>query len=839
VTLTEERPPPAPQPATTGRPRSHRSLLALILAVLAVVAAVLAAVGPAKHERSVYTWPPAELPAGQPQTAWYTPLLLTNLVPQSIEVRLPCDSPPVLPRADERPTMLATARRPERVDGLRIRRAGDELTVTVGRDTVSTLPVDCSTVLHLRDGRLAVGGRTVALNSSYPNHMPTVSGLFTQLDLRQTSGFRATVETLAYATSPTIAQSLARIIAALFAFAALALILPRNRRRSAGSPPHRPLSRALRAAGVVDAFVVGVLLAWWVLSPIFIDDGWVWVRQRTFGDVGAFTNYFDSYGANLPLVYWVEWLQHWIASSTGDLILMRIPSLLAILACWPIARWCLRRTLGSAEPRVAKWLLASAFLLLAMGWTMTLRPEPFVSLLGLVILAAALSFVARPRTTPLVVMATAVPLAVTAHPAGVTTAAPVLAISALVFSAVRRGTVRVAEIAIAAIASVALTLVLLFLDTDLASWNEHRRLFEHSTYYSQPWWEAFTTYTKFLGRWDTPIRHLSLAILLIAVLGYLTRERRGAGAAVSVIPARSVMIALLLLLLVPGKSPHWGAFAGLGAVAAAAEGTRLYREARQPGGPQRRPLRPFLATLLIAGAAVWAASRGGQWASFDIQTTKWTDALSVFQPQSAGDLLPWLAVGVAAVVAAVITDRRRRRRGLPEPVDVPWKIAAWALPVATAPIIAVTLFTLARDARDAPQWAPARQHLSALLGRDRCGLGEIISLHENSEARPALRKGPLAESLTREGVTAIVQPGVSPYFPCAESPSIQHGVGEVPDLFIDWPTERAALKRESSFSGLIDLFAISRLDSTTGLAVWEVDRSQPGAATAPATRRAP
>src|SRR5207249_1376585 len=101
-----------------------------------------------------------------------------------------------------------------------------------------------------------------------------------------------------------VAWSLAAICA-LGTLLLVSLDSERRRRRFIGT-----LSRARRAVHPADGVILLLLLIWWVVSPAFDDDGWVVTRQRMFDSSGGFSNYFDTLGANLPLDYWLEWLQH-------------------------------------------------------------------------------------------------------------------------------------------------------------------------------------------------------------------------------------------------------------------------------------------------------------------------------------------------------------------------------------------------------------------------------------------------------------------------------------------------------------------------------------------------
>ena len=64
-------------PAATTRSRS-RARIALVLAAVSLAAAVVGSLGPATEVRSSFSWPPRALPAANPTSSWYAPLLLES-----------------------------------------------------------------------------------------------------------------------------------------------------------------------------------------------------------------------------------------------------------------------------------------------------------------------------------------------------------------------------------------------------------------------------------------------------------------------------------------------------------------------------------------------------------------------------------------------------------------------------------------------------------------------------------------------------------------------------------------------------------------------------------------
>ncbi len=714
-----------------------RARLAQALAVVALIAALVGAVGPADPVRTTYSWPPQELPSGRPSRLWYTPLLLIRRTPEAISARIPCTLPPALPAAARPLTILATARFPERNRGLAVTRSagrllvrvGDRALTSVGLPTSPARDQECAYVLRLAGRRWSlVGGPGQVTLGGGLGAMPVVNGLFSALDLRSGTPPSIAVTTAVHASHATVRQTLAWTLAALCAFAALLLVAIERR-------PRRPWAVVAAAAGAgraqlraVDALVAAVLLGWWVIAPVHYDDGWIVARANNYSASGGFSAFYNALGANQPLGYWLEWALHWLTETTSALLLLRIPALLCLAATWVLCRWILARVLATnaRDERVALWALASAFAVGAMAWGMTLRPEPFVALLVTGVLACTVRFLERETVAPLALAGVLVALAIPAHPAGIVSLAPLLAAAPKLIPWARRRPIVAMTIFLAA---GALLVALAFVGSDVGLRSDDAQTHRAYGDANANWREEITRYALLFGSqvWASPMRHMSVVLMLFAVGAFVSRRRRG-GHHLLDLPSTALIVSLVLLVATPSKWPfHFGALLGIVAVAVAVETARLRREARRS---DRWRVLPFFAIGGAVVAAAWAWSPRGPWNALDLQSLDWILGFEKrISLATLASLVPLILLGGAGFVV-LARDRRDRLR------DVPWRVASWTAPALAVPVIAFTAGVLVVDTAKTESWTLARQNIDTLTGNLRCGLADDALVPFMSSMRP-------------------------------------------------------------------------------------------------------
>ncbi len=831
--LVDERP-----EERTGKRRptraSGRVRLAQALAFVALGAALVGAIGPAEHLSTKYSWPPKTLPAGTPSRVWYTPLLLIRHRPETISARLPCSLPRALPAARSPVTVLATARLPRANDGLTVTRVGDQLVVGIGDQPFTRVGLpsrpngdgQCAYTLRIAGDRwsLAGGPNGVAQEGALET-MPIVSGLFSELDLRSSASTSIDVTTAVHAARTTVRQKIAWTVAVLAILAALLLAVVEQRPRWSWAAATGLVRGAIRQARPADAVVAAFLVGWWVISPALYDDGWVIARQGAFSSARGFSNYYNVLGTNLPNGYWLEWAQHWLTQSSAALLVLRVPALLCLAATWILCRWLLTHVLAPPRggDRTAVWALTSGFLVGALAWGMTLRPEPASALLVTGVLACMVRFLERESAAPIALAAVLVPLAVIGHHAGIVSLAPVLVVAPKLLPWARR---RLPVAATIIAAAVALFVVLAFVGSDADLRQADARASQAFATSPVSWRDEVLRYANLsLPLYGTPLRRASLALMALAALAFVLRRRR-AGRAVLDIPGATLGVGLLLLIATPSKWPwHFGALLGIGALAVAAETARLREEAARSSGWQ---VRPFLAVGAATVAAAWSWSPRQPWSLLDLRTLDWTLGLERWLPLSTLAIALPLLLLAGATLVAVVRDRRRRLW------EIPWQTATWTGPVLAAPLIAFTVGVLVADTAKTSSWTLARQNIETLRASIGCGLAEDVlvanrrSMRSLASARAGTGRTPPAwvppapvKGLPRFALGPAGERSVaSPWFQLSSGRAIGIFVAGTPG-----PSDRLGLEWGRLRRGQIEPLATDRVSvkfapEQSGIATW-------------------
>jgi len=696
---------------------SRTRVLAIVAFGLAAVASAMAAArGPAVSERAVYSWPPTTLPSVTPTRTWLTPLLVARRQVDELDAQLPCGARPTLEGAKDPTLILATARDTARWNGLEVRRStrGHATVMRVGDRQVARLTTpggDCSLRLRITGLAWTVDRSGERLASGRLESPIGVSGLFTQLDLRERPGLRVKVSPYPQDTRPSSWQLAFQALCVLLVGAGILAAVPLGQRGSLGLT--RP---GLSGQDVVVALC---LAAYWMLAPLQDDDGWVRARQTNSLVSGGFSSYYQHLGVNLPSITWFEWLQQFAVAHTGSLVLNRLPSVAILAATWLVCRACLSRLLGRGPGRRdgAWWGAAVTFALGTAAFGLTLRPEPPIALLAAGVLACCVRYASSPRLAPLLGAVLLSGSAVAIHPTGVVALSPLLVCLPRVYSDMRTGiTSSPLEFVGITLIGLAWTLLLLFVDSDFGHRRESAELVSADSSESQSPLQEFDRYRRLLAIGGTPLRREFVALLCLSVAAMVV-GRFWKRSLAEKLPSASIAIALIFLMLTPSKWIwHFGTLIGFCAVAVGIEAHRL-------AVSRRSTVARWGAALIVLVSGLWAARGSFQWTTYETGSpAAWNDVPYV----------PILLGTGAAVLLPIALNPRRR------PLLRPELAALLAVVVA---LIGTTAVALAVDATRTPGWTAARQAWSDLVGSGSCGMASGLTVAAPDSMHPLQRVG--------------------------------------------------------------------------------------------------
>jgi arabinosyltransferase C len=264
-------------------------------------------------------------------------------------------------------------------------------------------------------------------------------------------------------------------------------------------------------------------------------------------------------------------------------------------------------------------------------------------------------------------------------------------------------------------------ILLVFIGADIGQRSIDAQV--HQSYgITDSWFDEFRRYallSDFAA--GTIVRRGAVALIGLTVLAFLTRRTRGANTALD-LPARTLIIGLVLLVAVPSKWPwHFGALLGVAAVAAAIETHRIRTDESRPRGWRPRWL---LAVVALTIAIAWSWGPREPWTLLDATVLSWADTPATLIALA-------VAMPTLAVVAMVLASRLLNR----PTADAPWRVSTWAVPLVALPMVVFTLGFLATDAARS-EWSLARQNLASIRGDAGCGLADALQVPRWDSMRP-------------------------------------------------------------------------------------------------------
>ncbi|MDV3208985.1 MAG: arabinosyltransferase domain-containing protein, partial [Rhodococcus ruber] len=483
---------------TKARVRTAR-IVATVSGLLGMLLALAVPFLPVRQEAATVSWP-----QGSDLTNIEAPLV--SYAPLELRASVPCSAFPLL--GDEGGTLISTVPpdAPDATENALVIRTvpGTDggpaaMEVVLRNSVVVSAPIDdehrCTAVTVAtnadRTAAEIVGlgqhddGHHIATLDG--DHRPQMVGVYSDLQgsaQALTSGpdaerlsVRAALDSR-FTSTPTLVKFVAMlvcILATLLSLVALHRLDGVDNRRA-----RRILPAHWWRFTAVDAVVVGTLLLWHVIGANTSDDGYILTMARASDEAGYMANYYRWFGVpEAPFGWYYDVLVLLAKISTAS-VWMRLPALLAAIACWMVISREVIPRLGVAvrRNRIALWTAGLVFLAFWLPYDNGLRPEPVIALGALLTWCSIERAVATGRMLPAAIAVLLAAFSLAAGPTGLIAVAALVAGArpVLVRLVGRRRLVGVVPPLAAILAAGTVVLVVVFADQTLASVLEATRV---------------------------------------------------------------------------------------------------------------------------------------------------------------------------------------------------------------------------------------------------------------------------------------------------------------------------------------------------------------------------
>lgn len=612
--------------------------------VIAIAAGAALPLAPVEQSEVYVTWPAAG------EQVESTTLLLTNQTPHSLEVTFSGEA--ALSVADGG-TVFSTIRADAAdagVNGLVASVSGDVLTVETGGSEWSSSVATSDqwrivSTIHglqvLRDG--------TTLHDDSAILPPQVDALLTDAVGLDAEAMSARLQLVDDTDNRPTPLKVGLIAVCVIALVLMLMTLRRDddarptasrRARAPAAVAARPalLRRVARSLSTADILVVGLLTLWIFIGPMTDDDGYYSVMAYNADVAGYVGNYFQMFNQTFTPFTWIwQFFDLWQQAGGRSPVWLRVPSLVFALVGWFVTRWLLQRMLGGM-----RWLLAEGVrLLLAVvtfvwwaSYAIGARPEAFVAMATVVVVALLVRAYDARRLVPAALAVAMAAWSFATHPIGIVSAAPLLVSVPMLWRIARENSsIRVAAARTIAVASSsAVALLAAFNDGSLYDMITGQRRF---SLVEQPltWVNEFRRYGLLfadipMGSYARRAVVLVGVVLLIWFVVFVLWSRR-VGPFADPVPLSlvgwSFAVSFLLMWITTSKwTHHFGSLASIGPLFIVAVSVVVPRlVVRQLGrGSRIAPwLMPAAVVSLVPpmivalqGPDQWAYDWGSQWA---------------------------------------------------------------------------------------------------------------------------------------------------------------------------------------------------------------------------------
>jgi hypothetical protein len=407
-----------PQAVSRSDPPAGRMTLTSTFALLAVLLAVAFALLPVDRQVVTYAWQPAAHGAR-------VPLLLMERTPDEFALTFPCR----LAEGGQR-QLFVSSRSPEQVPALTVRggagrvvaevpaSAGEPGGPRLGADLGVPVAAGCAVTVRFDrgSGSLAVEAAADRAELVVPEGSFELTGLHWTGEAPD--GVHAEVHT---AASSIVRNSTPQKLAlGAIALLALASLIPRLRSGPGWWQPAPGWWRLHRSEWAILAVAAVVAL----IDLPRTDDGRILVRARSLAGFDLRANVSEQMENQLVPQRWLyEWLLGTSVGWSSHIAVLRLVPVVLVVAAWMLLRRRVLPALAGGSPEAPMLAVAATtYAGFVVAWSATLRPEPLVVLLTVVVLAVTGNWPSQPRVWPSAVVVAAVGLAVATHVAGLAAA---------------------------------------------------------------------------------------------------------------------------------------------------------------------------------------------------------------------------------------------------------------------------------------------------------------------------------------------------------------------------------------------------------------------------------
>jgi arabinosyltransferase C len=573
-------------------------LIALVSGVVAALLAVVTPLLPVEQDRATLDWP-------QPQ-AVNVEAPLVSYVPLQLDLNVPCsafrdlDSGTVLSTVPAQAAGATAKGLVAKVTG----QPGTERTLQVRLHDIPLLTAPLAEVagcgaVTVRSTAAATTAEVTGVHRADGTPFtatvggdvrPQIVGVFTDLERARLGDahLHADIDSR-FSSTPgrlKLAAILAAAVLTVGALVCLHLIDTADGRR-----PRRFLPAHWWRFTVADAVVLGTLLLWHIIGANTSDDGYILTMARASKQAGYTANYYRWFGVAEAPFGWPYEVLAWMTRVSDASPWMRLPALLAGIACWlVISREVLPRLGGRVRrDAVARWTAGLVFLAAWLPYDNGLRPEPLIAAGALLTWCSIERAIATGRLLPAALAVLIAAFSLAAGPTGLICIAALIAGSRPVLKIITKragadsgagwgsAILRYGALLAPGAAAGTLVLVVVFADQTLASVLEATRV-RTIVGPNAAWFDERTRWDALLmlspdgslaRRFGILAMLLGLGVCVLVALrkgGRIPGTSRGPAARILGI----VFMSLLLMMFTPTKwTHHFGVYAGLaGSVAA-------------------------------------------------------------------------------------------------------------------------------------------------------------------------------------------------------------------------------------------------------------------------------